>query len=140
MDQVLIDTNVLIYAHQTDELLKRARAIEVLDELEQNGRGRLSAQILAEFVNSTTRSRTPTLSIDEAYAQAELLMRMFVVFDLTQFVVLEAARGVRLHRLSYYDAQIWATAKLHQVGVILMEDFTHDRVVEGVRFVNPFLG
>src|SRR2546423_9077870 len=140
MDQVLIDTNVLIYAHQTDEPLKRARAVEVLEELEQNGRGRLSAQILAEFVNSTTRSRTPTLSIDEAHAQAELLTRMFFVFDLTQFIVLEAVRGFRLHRLSYYDAQIWATAKLHQVGMILTEDFTHDRVVEGVRFVNPFLG
>jgi len=62
------------------------------------------------------------------------------VFDLTQFIVLEAVRGFRLHRLSYYDAQIWATAKLHQVGMILTEDFTHDRVVEGVRFVNPFLG
>ncbi|SRR6266508_3766787 len=142
MGEVLIDTNVLVYAHQTDEPFKRARAAEVLEGLDQNGHGRLSAQILAEFVSVTTRTRypTPTLSIDEARAQAESLAQMFVVFDLTQFIVLEAANCVRQHQMSYYDAQIWATAKLNQVPTIFTEDFTDGRVLEGVRFVNPFLG
>jgi predicted nucleic acid-binding protein len=61
-----------------------------------------------------------------------------VVFAVTQFVVFEALRGARDYQLSYYDAQIWATAKLHQVPTIFTEDFTDGRVVEGVRFVDPF--
>lgn len=53
-------------------------------------------------------------------------------------VVLEALRGVRDHGLSYYDAQVWATARLNQVPVIFSKDFDSGRVLEGVRFVNPF--
>lgn len=140
MDQVLIDTNVLVYVHQTEDQAKRARAIEVLRTLFEEQRGRLSTQVLGEFVRVTTSGKRPILPIAEARVQLDELIRMFVVFNMTRFIVLEAARGVQQHQLSYYDAQIWATAKLHQIPTIYTEDFTHGRVVEGVQFVNPLLG
>jgi predicted nucleic acid-binding protein len=52
-------------------------------------------------------------------------------------VVLEALRGVREHLLSYYEAQIWAVARLGQVAVILSEDFNAGTVLDGVSFTNP---
>jgi predicted nucleic acid-binding protein len=55
-------------------------------------------------------------------------------------IVLEAARGVRDRSLSYYDAQIWATARLNQIPLVFSEDFTDGSVIEGVRFVNPLAG
>ena len=67
-----------------------------------------------------------------------LLARVWPVFDLTRLIVLEAGRGVRDHRLSYYDAQLWATARLNQVPTVFSEDFRDGAVVEGIRFVNPF--
>ena len=60
------------------------------------------------------------------------------MLPLTGPVVLEALRGVRDHSLSYYDAQVWAAARLGQVDAILSEDFNPGAVLEGVRFVNPF--
>lgn len=69
----------------------------------------------------------------------ERLMLAFPVVPLTAPVVLEALRGVAQHGLSYYDAQIWATARLHQVPLVLSEDFAMGAVVEGVQFVNPLL-
>jgi predicted nucleic acid-binding protein len=60
-----------------------------------------------------------------------------VVLPLTPAVVLEAVRGVRDHRLSYFDAQVWAAAKLGQVNIILSEDFNTGATLEGVSFVNP---
>ena len=45
---------------------------------------------------------------------------------------------MREHGLSYYDAQIWAVARLNQVPVIFSEDFNSNSVLDGVRFVNPF--
>ena len=56
----------------------------------------------------------------------------------TPLVVLEAARGVSTHRLHYWDAQVWATARLNQIPVVLTEDFAHGRVLEGVQFLDPF--
>jgi predicted nucleic acid-binding protein len=52
--------------------------------------------------------------------------------------VLEAARGARDYQMHFWDAQIWATARLNQITYILSEDFNTGSVIEGVRFVNPF--
>ena len=139
MDEVLIDTNILVYGYQPEERFKHPRAVDIVETLMENGRGRLSAQILAEFVNSSTKTRHPILPLDEAQTQVEWFMTSFTVFDLTPSIVLEALRGVRQHRMSYFDAQIWATAKLNQVPTIITEDFQSGRRVEGVLFVNPFL-
>ena len=57
---------------------------------------------------------------------------------MTPLVVAEALRGVRTHRLPFWDAQLWATARLNQVPVILSEDFGPGTVLDGIRFVNPF--
>jgi predicted nucleic acid-binding protein len=56
----------------------------------------------------------------------------------TGWTVLEAAAGARRHQLSYWDALIWATAKLNQIATVLSEDFQDGRLLEGVRFRNPF--
>jgi predicted nucleic acid-binding protein len=74
--------------------------------------------------------------------QTETQLRHFVdlwpVFDVTPPVVLEAARGVREHSLSFWDAQIWAVAWLNGLSIVLSEDIDAGAEVEGVRFVNPF--
>jgi predicted nucleic acid-binding protein len=138
MPGVLIDTNVLIYLYDTHSPVKAARSRLVLDRLEMTRSGRLSVQNLAEFIQVSTRKLQPPLNYAEALAQVSLFMRMWPVFDLTSMIVIEAARGARDHGLTYYDAQIWATARLNQVPTIFSEDFGNHRILEGVRFVNPF--
>jgi predicted nucleic acid-binding protein len=39
--------------------------------------------------------------------------------------------------MTYWDAQIWASARLSQIPVVLSEDFGDGVIIEGVRFVNP---
>ncbi len=138
MPFILLDTNILVYACDPGEPAKRDQAGRVLRFLEQNGSGRLSVQGLSEFVAATTRRLRPPLTIIDAAQQIERLMASFLIFDLTPMVVLEALRGVRDHQLSYYDAQVWATARLNQVPLIFSEDFNSDATLEGVRFINPF--
>jgi predicted nucleic acid-binding protein len=138
MPLILLDTNVIVYACDPGDPVKRAQAGRVLRFLEQTGSGRLSVQGLSEFVSAATRHLRPALTATEATQQVERLMLAFPVFDLTPMVVLEALRGVRDHHLSYYDAQVWAAARLNQVPVIFSEDFNPNATLEGVRFVNPF--
>ena len=66
------------------------------------------------------------------------MIRGFSTLPITPLIVLEAARGVRDHRLNYWDAQVWATARLNQIPLVLSEDFKDGFVLDGVRFVNPF--
>jgi predicted nucleic acid-binding protein len=138
MPLILLDTNVLVYTCDPGEPIKRAQAGAVLRACEQAGNGRLSVQCLSEFVAASTRRLKPPLTIVEANRQVERLSQSLPVFDLTPMIVLEALRGVREHGLSYYDAQIWAAARLNQVPVIFSEDFNSNSVLDGVRFVNPF--
>lgn len=49
----------------------------------------------------------------------------------------EVLRGVQEHNFSYYDAQVWAAARLGQVAGILSEDFNTGATIEGVQFVDP---
>jgi predicted nucleic acid-binding protein len=139
MDEVLIDTNILVYAHQPSETVKHERALRTIETLMASRLGRLSAQILGEFLSATTRGRRPILTMQDALRQATLLGHALPVFDQTRLIVLEAGRGVHEHQLSYFDAQIWATARLNQVPTIFTEDFTSGRRVEGVQFLNPLL-
>lgn len=138
MPPVLIDTNVLVYASDPAEIVRQEQALSILRRLEITGMGRLSAQVLAEFMHATTRSRRQLYTWAEALQQLERLVRAFPVFDLTSLIVLEAARGAREHGLAYNDAQIWASARLNQVTVVFSEDFSDGQLLEGVRFVNPF--
>jgi len=138
MPVILVDTNLLVYLFDYADPHRQNQAIAVLRHLETAGSGRLSVQSLAEFASVSTRRLRPPLTPAQALQQVESFSQALPVLDLTPAIVLEATRGVRDHRLPYYDAQIWAAARLNQVPVIFSEDFASGSTLEGVRFVNPF--
>ena len=138
MAETLIDTNILVYAYDRSEPEKQRRALNVLDDLARSQEGRLSAQVLSEFYVNVTRKINPPLIPAEAERRLEHYRHIWPVFPVTTDVVFEAIRGVREYQFSFWDAQIWAVARLHYVPLVLSEDFNADAVIEGVRFVNPF--
>jgi len=137
-DRGFVDTNVLVYAYDRSEPEKQRQALEVLDRLAMTRAGVISTQVLAEFFVAVTGRIPAPLSMAEALERLKNYLQSWAVVDLTGFIVLEAARGVREHQFNFWDAQIWATARLNQVPVVFSEDFTDGAVIEGVRFVNPF--
>jgi predicted nucleic acid-binding protein len=137
-DEILVDTNVLVYAYDRAEPRKQKRALETMRRLVASGRGKLSAQVLGEFFRAVTQKIKPPMSPGDAYGQIVAFIRALPVVPITPLIVLEAARGVRDHRLAYWDAQIWATARLNQIPLVLSEDFKDGSALEGVRFADPF--
>lgn len=134
---ILLDTNILVYAYDRSETKKQAIAINLLDRLVAESAGVLSAQVLSEFFVTTTRKLPAPLSVEQAMESISNYISSWIILDTTSLVVLEAARGVRDHQFSYYDAQIWAVARLNQIPVIFSEDF-NESDIEGVQFANPF--
>ncbi len=135
---IFVDTNVLVYAYDRSEPQKQRQALRVLDRLAVTGVGVISTQVLSEFFVAVTRKIATPLSVDQAYDRVKNYLQSWRLLDLTGMVVLEAVRGVRDHQFSFWDAQIWAVARLNQIAVVFSEDFNAGAVVEGVRFVNPF--
>lgn len=133
----LLDTNLLVYGFDEEEPEKQERALEGLARVGAEPSAALPAQVLAEFANVVLYRLDEPLSPEEARQQIERYEDLFPVFSLTPAVVLEAVRGIRDHSFAYFDAQIWAVARLHQVPIILSEDFPVGAAVEGVTFTNP---
>jgi predicted nucleic acid-binding protein len=131
----LVDTNLLIYPHDGNEPTRAARASEVLRRVV--GGAALPVQALAEFAVVALRKLEPPLPASEVYSQIERLSSIFDVVPLTAPIVLEAVRAARDHHLAYFDAQVWAAAKLAQIPVVLSEDFSVGSSLEGVTFLNP---
>jgi len=136
--RVLIDTNVLVYLYDESEHKKQIQARLVLRGIAGAGVGAVSTQVLSEFFSVTTRRLRPQLPLDLALAELERHARVWAVLPVTAPVIVAAARAVRDHQLSFWDAQVWAAAKLNQVDAILSEDFQAGSILGGVRFVNPF--
>jgi predicted nucleic acid-binding protein len=138
MSAVVVDTNVLVYADDPLEPVKCAIAQRLIEELEVRRLGVITTQVLGEYLSVVIRrGRTPQ-SLDTARAGLERYAATMRVLDMRVPVVFEAARGVRRYGLSYYDAQIWASARLAGIELVLSEDFAPGTEIEGVRFADPF--
>lgn len=135
--RILVDTNVLVYAYDRSEPEKQAQAAAVLDQLLITGAGILCTQVLAEFFVAITRKISQPLPVERAFDSLNNYAASWEVLGLNSVNILEAARGVRDHSFSYFDAQIWAVARMNQVPVVFSEDF-NPSWIEGVQFVNPF--
>jgi predicted nucleic acid-binding protein len=136
----LIDTNLLIYTHDRRESKKQARAVALLMELEAREAGALSTQVLGEFLAVAARKLGDRFSQNDLRDRVAWLGAAFPVLEITLPIVLEAARATAEHQMSYWDAQVWATAKLNQIPFVLSEDLQGWESLEGVRFLNSFAG
>ena len=65
--------------------------------------------------------------------------RSWPVLDLLPEDVSTAVRVVRQHKMAYWDALIWSTAKRAGLRAVLSEDFQDGRRLEGIHFLNPLV-
>lgn len=135
---VLLDTNVLVYLYDISTPDKRNQAVVILRALEENRAGAVSTQVHSEFFSVVTTRLRPTLPAATALSELERHTQVWKLLDVTAPVILAAARAVSDHRLNFWDAQLWATAKVYGVETILSEDFNSGSTLGGVSFVNPF--
>ncbi len=134
----LVDSNLLVYAYDRSEHEKQGKARDILDRLESRKMGVLSTQILGEFYWVVTRKIVAPLAPPDAFRELDRFLRAWRTLEITKYIVFEAAGVSVRHQLPFWDAQIWATAKLNQIPCVLSEDFQHRGRIEGVEFLNPF--
>ena len=136
-ERLSLDANILFYAAdaKANEMQERARVIVRRAAREYDCF--LTLQTLAEFFAATTRKGK--LTATEAAARLDELQRIFPVVAATPGTLRLAVRAVADHGLSFWDAMQWAAVKQAGGTLLLSEDLQHDRVLEGVRFRNPFV-
>ena len=136
-DRVFVDTNILVYAYDTANPVKQAKAFQIIDKLASGQKGVISAQILGEFFVTTTQKLKNPLDPGIISRSIQNYVRSWLVLDITPQIIMEAIRGRNTYPISYWDAQVWATAKLNQIPVVYSEDFQDGQMLESVLFRNP---
>lgn len=140
-DLVLLDTNILVYAVESSDDPRPEAARALIERLAPLGLLTISAQVITEFFSVTTegkRGALPTLTRDEAVRRIDVWLTIFMFLPTTESVVRDAVRAANEHPMHIYDAHIWALAKHYDIPTIITEDIPGQRVIEGVRYINPF--
>lgn len=133
-----VDTNVLVYARDPRDPLKRRVATELLGQLWRQRSGRSSIQVLSEYYTTITRKLNPTVDSDDAWDDVLILM----TWDPQQIdqAILGAARDIeRRYRMSWWDATIIAAAHAQRCTVLLSEDFQDGMNFGPLKVQNPFV-
>jgi predicted nucleic acid-binding protein len=136
--KVFIDTNILVYANDSANRQKQQIARDIIITAIKEENGYLSAQALGEFYVTVTRKIATPLPADTALRQIELLGALEVL-DIDYASVLQAVQLSQRYDLSYWDAQIIATASKAGCDILCTEDLNHSQVIEKLEVVNPFL-
>ena len=136
MSKVFLDTNVLVYASDHGQAVKRARAITLLRSIgEGDIRPVISTQVMQEFYVTATRK----LGIDPLVAKGLLHdFEHFEVIPIQPSLINEAIDCSILNTLSFWDALIIVSAERAQCERLWTEDLNHGQVVRGVKIENPF--
>ena len=129
------DTNILIYAVNTDAPEKHQIASSLLEAATQKD-CLLTLQAIGEFFDATRRKGMA--SMDEVITITRVWQQIFTVVPADQDTFNEAVEYVRDHNISFWDAMLWANAKQAGCAYVLSEDMQHGRRLGGVEIINPF--
>ena len=134
--KTFIDTNVLLYAYDSDAGNRHLAAKALLEELWENRSGVLSTQVLQEFYVNVTRKIAKPL----ARATARAIVDSYAVWciDITVADIGAAFRIEDQARIGFWDALICAAAMKSGAERILSEDLNAGQKIAGIRIENPF--
>ena len=133
-----VDTNILMYAHDTAAGEKHERARALVEGLWQARTGVVSTQVLQELIFNLRRKAAKPL--DPAAA------REVVVDYLAWHVVVNSGESIlhaldleQQHRISFWDALIVHAAEVSGSSVLYSEDLSHGQRYGAVTVVNPLI-
>jgi predicted nucleic acid-binding protein len=135
-DKYFVDTNILMYAHDTSAGQKHARAKALVEELWRDRTGVVSTQVLQELaVNLRRKARRP---LDPKAT------RDIVTDYLTWHVVVNSGESIvgaldleARYQISFWDALVIHAAQASGADTLYSEDLSDGQTYGSVSVVNP---
>jgi len=136
-DKHFVDTNVLMYAHDSTAGTKHHRARTVIAELWDSGGGVLSTQVLQELCINLRRKAGRPLSMEETRRVIQDYLSWEIVVN-TGESILQALEIEGRYKISFWDALIIQAAESAGADILYSEDLARGQKYGSVRVVNPF--
>ena len=136
-DRYFVDTNVLMYAHDSAAGEKHQRAKTLVEELWETRAGVVSTQVLQELaVNLRRKTKKPLDAKATRDVVSDYLTWQVVVNG--GYAILEALDLEAKYQISFWDALIVQAAHVSSAEVLYSEDLSEGQAYGAVRVVNPF--
>jgi predicted nucleic acid-binding protein len=135
-DRYFVDTNILMYAHDTSAGDKHERARTLVEKLWRDRTGVVSTQVLQELsVNLRKKVRRPLDARATRDIVADYLTWHVVVNSGDS--ILEALDLEARYQVSFWDALVLHAAQSSGAEVLYSEDLSDGQTYGSVRIVNP---
>lgn len=134
-DRVFIDTDVLVYAEQEQDSMKRELAIKQIRQSLDSGKAFISNQILAELSSVLLNGGIGNKELEEIIkSYKEAFNYLEYSFD---DLVLAGELSV-IRKAPFFDSLIASTMKANGIGIIITENEKDFRKFGFLKIVNPF--
>jgi len=132
-----VDTNILMYAHDTSAGAKHDRAKAIVEELWRDRTGVLSTQVLQELAVNLRRKAGRPLDAKAAREIVADYLTWQVVVNGGESI-LEALDVEGRYQISFWDALVVQAAQASGAQVLYSEDLSDGQKYGAVRVTNPF--
>jgi predicted nucleic acid-binding protein len=137
-NKFFVDTNILIYAHDSGAGEKHERARELIERLWTTGEGVLSTQILQELCINLRRKMARPLPTDEVRQIVQDYMNWEIVVNGPGTVVGAMEIEMR-YKISFWDALVVHAAESSGAGILYSEDLASRQKYGSIDVVNPLV-
>ena len=135
-DKAFVDTNVLLYAHDSSQGAKYRRALALVEGLWLSGKGMLSMQVLQELCVNLRKKVARPFSEEQTKQLIEDYLRWQIVVG-TPNSILEAMAFEVRYKISFWNALILQAAIHGEASILYSEDFSDGQTYGPIRVVNP---
>ena len=135
-DRFFVDTNILVYAHDSTQGEKHDRAQALVETLWESGDGILSTQVLQELCINFRRKSSRPLSVEETRKVIADYAAWNIVINTVESV-LQALDFESRYQISFWDALIVQAATISDATIIYSEDMADGQTYGAVRVMNP---
>ena len=137
-DKYFVDTNILMYAHDTAAGAKHVRSRALVEELWRDRTGVVSTQVLQELCVNLRRKAARPIDVKAT--------REIVADYLTWQVIVNSGESIlaaldleERYQISFWDALVVQSAQTAGADVLYSEDLSDGQHYGSVRVINPLV-
>lgn len=138
-DRYFLDTNIILYSFDADNKKKRKTAIDLIQKGLVESRGRVSFQVIQEFINVASKPHILDLKPEDIieYIRAVLIPQCDLPPTIDHLV--EAIQIKQKFKYSFYDSLIITAAMAQECSILYSEDLHYGHSINGLKIMNPFI-
>ena len=133
-----LDTNILVYTFDSRSKAKQKKALDLVGEALEDGRGIISFQVIQEFLNIALHKFKKPLLWEESYRYFEGVLGPLCGIYPDPELYRQALHVKHETGYRFYDALIVASALTAGCNILYSEDLQDGRKISNLSIKNPF--